>query len=155
MKRNAYKLHRFPSGHKRVWTIGKQIVEKYEGDSRKIWNDNSPSDEILHRVEKLGAGEQISRMIVGALIDTKQIEGRGDVKVDIHVRRVLGRILQAEEFSLKQKDKVIEITREMNPENPWLLDRPLYYLGKGLCTATMAWCTNCFIHSKCKYFKTY
>ncbi len=144
MKRNAYKLHRFPSGHKRVWTIGKRIVEEYKGDSRNIWNDNQPTDVILRRFEKLGAGEQISRMIVGALIDTGQIDGRGDVKVDVHVRRVLGRILQATEFSTKKANKVIEIIRKMNPENPWLLDldRPLFYLGKGLCSAEFTECPN-------------
>ena len=34
-----YGLHRFPAGHKRVRRIGKEIVEHYQGDARKIWKD--------------------------------------------------------------------------------------------------------------------
>jgi|WetSurMetagenome_2_1015567.scaffolds.fasta_scaffold07101_2 endonuclease III len=152
-QRSNYKLHRFPSGHTRVWKIGKQIVENYGGDSRNIWNDNQPSNVILCRLEKIGAGKQISRMITGALIDTGQITAKGDVKVDIHVKRVLGRILQGKEFTSKQANEVIEITRKMNSSNPWLLDRPLYFLGKSICTASVVTCPNCFMHTQCVFFK--
>lgn len=150
-KKKEYSLHRFPIGHRRVWTIGKLIVEQYDGDARKIWQDQS-IEATLHRLNDLGAGEQISRMIVGALIDNGQVKGKSDVKVDLHVRRVLGRILRAREFSELEKDKVLEITRKMHPENPWLLDRPLYLLGKKLCKANNPKCADCFMQSQCAYY---
>ncbi|MBL1130798.1 MAG: hypothetical protein D8M54_20165 [Chloroflexi bacterium] len=151
-KRKEYSLHRFPKGHERVWNIGKRIVQQYEGDVRKIWKEQS-IEATLYRLNDLGVGEQISRMVVGGLLDTGQIEGKGDVKVDIHVRRVLGRILRGHEFSQQEIGQVIEITRQMNPDNPWLLDRPLYLLGKQVCQASNPECSDCFMNPDCAYFR--
>lgn len=151
-KRVEYSLHRFPKGHERVWTIGERIVEKYKGDARKIWNNQS-TDKVMRRFDKLGVGEQLSRMIVGALIDTGHISGRADVKADTHVRRVLGRVLQGHEFPLQDADKVVVLTREMHPDNPWLLDRPLYLLGKQMCQARVLNCEDCFLRTECVYNK--
>ena len=131
-KQDKYALHRFPKAHERVWRIGRDIVTQYEGDARKIWK-GQPPDIVLDRLNQMRVGEQISRMIVGALCDTDQIQGNGDVKVDIHVRRVLGRVLRGYEFTPKEAPIVLETTRHMWPENPWLLDEPLYLLGKRVC----------------------
>src|SRR5712675_1104527 len=30
-KREEYSLHRYPKAHERVWTIGKRIVQQYDG----------------------------------------------------------------------------------------------------------------------------
>jgi endonuclease III len=152
-KRKQYSLHRFPKGHERVWIIGKRIAQQYEGDARKIWEGQSIHI-ALDRLNSLGVGEQLSRMIIGGLMDTGHIKGKGDVKVDIHVRRVLGRILQGQQFSESQISKVIELTQEMSPENPWLLDRPLYMLGKQLCKASSPNCTECFMKPECEYYKS-
>jgi hypothetical protein len=119
-----YGLHRFPKAYERVWRIGNDIVTHYGGDARKIWK-GQPPDIVLDRLNQMRVGEQISRMIVGALCDTDQIQGKGDVKVDIHVRRVLGRLLRGYEFTPKEVPIVLETTRHMEPENPWLLDEPL------------------------------
>ena len=151
-KRKEYSLHRFPKGHERVWTIGKRIVHQYKGDTRNIW-ENQSIEGTLYRLIDLGAGDQISRMIAGALIDTGQITGKSDVKVDIHVRRVLGRLLIGREYDELESDDVIELTREMNPDNPWLLDRPLYLLGKQLCIANNPKCLTCYMRDVCSYFE--
>jgi endonuclease III len=150
-KRKEYSLHRFPKAHERVWTIGKRIAQQYGGDARRIWQDQS-LDAILYRLNDLRIGEQISRMVVGALIDTGQIDGKGDVKVDIHVRRVLGRVLEGHEFSADDASKVIDLTREMYPENPWMLDRPLYLLGKQKCRALGPDCDDCYLRQVCAYY---
>src|SRR5260370_40666461 len=117
-KRKEYSLHRFPKGHERVWTIGRRIVQQYDGDARKIWDTHS-IETTLYRLTDLGVGEQISRMVVGPLIDTGQIKGKGDVKVDIHVRRVLGRAVLGHEFPAQETGRVIDLTRDMHPANPW------------------------------------
>jgi endonuclease III len=135
-----------------VWRIGNEIVAKYDGDARNIWKGQSP-DVVLGRLLELRVGEQISRMIVGALIDTEQIKGSGDVKVDIHVRRVLGRVLRGEGYSVKEVRIVIEKTREMYPKNPWMLDKPLYELGNYTCKAANPDCQNCYLRKKCAYYK--
>ena len=145
---NQYSLHRFQKGHERVWTIGRRVRSQYRGDARNIWKDVPPS-EALSRLEDLGVGEQISRMVVGALMDTGQIEGIGDVKPDRHVCRVLGRILEG---SPLQPDQVVYASRQLSPENPWLLDRPLYLIGKEFCFAQDPNCPACPIRAECKYY---
>ena len=151
-KQNEYALHRFPKAHERVWRIGNDIVTHYGGDVRKIWK-GQPPDIVLERLNQMRVGEQISRMIVGALCDTDQIQGQGDVKVDIHVRRVLGRILRGYEFTPSEAPIVLETTRQMWPENPWLLDEPLYSLGKGVCFASNPACSDCYVHRECAFYK--
>ena len=91
-------------------------------------------------------------MVAGALYDTGQIQGKGDVKVDIHVRRVLGRVFQGDTFTTQDESKVTELTREMHPANPWLLDRPLYSLGKQTCRATEPDCRACYLRRECVYY---
>ena len=44
-----YGLHRFPAAHRRVRRIGKEIVEHYNGDARRIRKNQAP-DEILNRL---------------------------------------------------------------------------------------------------------
>lgn len=79
-KREAYKLHRFPAAHNRLWRIGRRICDEYDGDARRIWKGHTPSA-VLEIVWDLGAGDQISRMVVGALRDCGEITGaRSDVK---------------------------------------------------------------------------
>lgn len=142
-----YSLHRFPQAHERVWRIGEEIVKKYDGDARRIWNGIPPTD-VLERLNALKVGEQIARMIVGALIDTQQIVGAGDVKADIHVRRVLGRLLTG---TMLKPREAVELTRAMYPQNPWLLDDPLYQIGKHFCHASVPTCNKCYLSTHCAF----
>jgi endonuclease III len=91
-------------------------------------------------------------MVVGALIDTRKLTGKGDVKVDVHVRRVLGRAVRGHEFLLQETGQVIDLTRSMHPANPWLLDRPLFLLGKQVCEAEEPECSSCFLQSACVHY---
>ncbi|MDD4161354.1 MAG: hypothetical protein PHW87_02620 [Methanothrix sp.] len=73
-KQKEYSLHRYPKAHERVWSIGNKIVLQYDGDARKIWKNQS-IEATLYRLIDLKVGEQISRIVVGALHDTGLIEG--------------------------------------------------------------------------------
>jgi endonuclease III len=152
-KWRQFGIHRFPMAHYRVWRIAREIVAQYDGDARKIWR-NQTADAVLHRLDELRVGKQISRMVVGALNDTGQIRTRGDAKVDVNVRRVLGRILTGNNYTPAQDDKVTEITRKMMPNNPWLSDYPLYTIGKTVCFASRPHCHQCDLKSECTYFMT-
>ena len=152
-KRKQYSLHRFPKGHERVYTIGKRLVAQYGADARTIWEGQS-IDATLHRLNDIGVGQQISRMVVGALIDAGLLHGKGDVKADIHVRRVLGRLLKGSEFTVDEARLAVDTTRRMHPANPWLLDRPLYRLGKSICVASNPRCPDCFMQSACAYSRS-
>lgn len=124
-----YSLHWMSSARKRLWTKGEEIVRLYNGDVRNIWL-NQDYETISKRLFDLLGGEAIPLMILGALKDTKQISITKDVKPDLHVNRVLGRILFGRELSPQE---TIKYTRMMCSESPWIIDRPLYYLGKYTC----------------------
>ena len=87
-------------------------------------------------------------MIVGALFDTKQISAAGELAADIHVRRVLGRVFTGDVVSA---DGALRIAKEMKPSKSWMLDAPLYILGKSTCKRTHPKCTSCYLGEKCKY----
>lgn len=147
------KPHRFHRGYKRLWGIANDICARYEGDARKIWSGRSPFDALVH-LWALGAGDQISRMIVGALRDCGEIKGdSGDVKADVHLRRVLGRAVDGEEISAANAAKVIELTRLLNPTDPWRLDWPLWNIGKDYCRPTNPKCSECCLQPHCKYYR--
>ena len=146
-KFRVFRLHRFPAAHKRVWRIGRDIVASYDGDARKIWAGASVA-EVQERFDELHLGAQLGRMAIGALLDTGQISGKSDVKADVHVRRVLGRIMVGRMLS---EDEATKLTRQMYPSNPWLLDGQLYWLGKSACSAREPDCDECMASEVCAF----
>ncbi|MEK7873428.1 MAG: hypothetical protein AAB502_06185, partial [Chloroflexota bacterium] len=94
-KWREFRIHRFPAAHNRIWRIGDEIVTRYNGDVRTIWQGES-AKAVLEKLEGMRCGPEISRMIVGFLITYGHLEGIGDVKADRHVCRVLGRVLGKE-----------------------------------------------------------
>jgi hypothetical protein len=147
------KPHRFRRGYGRLWGIANGICARYDADARKIWSGKSPFEALIH-LWALEAGDQISRMIVGALRDCGQITGdTSDVKADLHLRRVLGRVLDGEEISAADAARVTELTRQLNPTDPWQLDWPLWKIGKQYCRPTNPDCSNCYLKPHCAYYR--
>lgn len=144
-RRPAYRLHRFHWVHSQVHKTAVQMVGAYSGDARRVWCGQPPST-VQVRLKALGLGDQRSRMAVGALIDTSQIEGTGDVKADIHVKRVLGRILEGSSMSEAQ---ATHAARSLSPQNPWLVDRPAYLIGKEFCAPVDPRCAECPAAARC------
>ena len=140
-------LHRFPGGaSRRIRRIAAEIAREYGGDSSRIWRGRSPND-VMRRLHRMRAGPQTSTMIVGALLDTGQIEGRGDLKASLHSRRVLGRIFLCREATA---DEVLKIADRMEPGNSWLLDRYIYGLGQDVCRRRPE-CGRCRLRRECAY----
>ncbi|MGO8787680.1 MAG: hypothetical protein ACLQVL_09910 [Terriglobia bacterium] len=149
------KPSRFRTRYKRLWDIANDICVRYDGDARKIWLGKTPFEALLH-LWWLGAGDQISRMIVGALRDCGQIKGdSSDVKADVHLRRVLGRAVDGEEIAAANAAKVTELTRQLNPADPWQLDWPLWNVGKNYCRPTKPDCPKCYLRPYCVYNRQY
>ncbi|MGD0011535.1 MAG: hypothetical protein ABSE93_23725 [Terriglobia bacterium] len=147
------KPHRFRKGYTRLWGIANDMCARYDGDARNIWLGKTPFEALIH-LWALGAGDQISRMVVGALRDCGQIKGdSGDVKADGHLRRVLGRAVYNEEISGANAAKVTELTRQLNPADPWQLDWPLWNVGKYYCKPTSPDCPNCYLRPHCAYYR--
>jgi endonuclease III len=146
-RKRQYGLHFLVQGHARVWRIAQGMVQAWGGDARRIWSRQSPAT-VLDRLNALRVGPQIACMIVGALMDTGLLSGSGDVKADLHVRRVLGRVLTGEMLS---ETEATELTRTINPGNPWAVDGPLYSLGKDLCRARAPYCEKCDLSRECRF----
>jgi endonuclease III len=144
---SEYKLHRFPAAHERVWKIGKAIIDRYDGDARRIWDDTR-ADEATQRLIEIGVGDQLSRMAVGGLYDCGWIRGACDLKADVHVKRVLGRVFLGR---LATPDEAIELSKRMHPKNPWLLDGPLWKIGSSYCRPNEPKCDSCFLRGLCEY----
>lgn len=142
--------HRFHWGYERLWEIANKICAQYPGDAREIWSGKSPFEALTH-LEALRAGPQISRMIVGALRDCGQIKGDFcDVKADRHLCRVLGRAVYGDKIS---EGKVTEVTRQLNPADPWQLDWPLFNIGTSYCRPTRPDCPKCYLRPHCVYYR--
>jgi hypothetical protein len=147
-RHQIYKLHRFPAAHDRLHRIGELISARYAGDARRIWEGRS-AQMTLKMLWDLGAGKQIGRMIVGALRDCGQLKAEAsDVKGDIYVCRVLGRALLG-----KQVDAAtaVQLARKLHPPDPWLLDAPLWNLGKTRCHASNPDCPGCYLAPHCSH----
>ena len=81
----------------------------------------------------LGAGDQISRMVVGALRDCGQLTGTAsDVKGDVYVCRVLGRAVLGE---ATDPETAVRLARQLHSADPWQLDAQLWDVGKSYCHA--------------------
>lgn len=142
-------LHKFKNKMpERIFRISQDLVKEYKGDARKIWKGQS-TDEVMKRLHKLRVGVQLTRMIRGALVDTNQINGKGELKADLNVRRVLGRVFKGE--SEISQDEALRIANQMVPGDSWKLDGFLYAHGKSVCIKSRPRCDYCVLKDDCKY----
>ena len=139
-----YRLHRFQWAHMRVWRIGREIVQRYGGDARRLWEHETAAN-VLKRLIRMRVGPQLSRMIVGALKDTGQIEGLGDLKADLHVRRVLGRLFTGNKVSVQEAHR---LARLFVRGPTWPLDAKLYRVGQRICRSEPE-CKRCDLKLFC------
>jgi endonuclease III len=146
-KFKEYGLHWMHNAHNRLCPIAKCICFHYDGDARRIWEDGNSFD-VLCRLYYIGAGAQISRMIVGALKDCGYVFGKCDVKADVYVCRVLGRAISGIDAS---PVNAIELSRQLYPSDPWQLDSPLWHIGESYCELTEPKCSECGLAENCLY----
>lgn len=148
-RKKEYGLHWDIKAHNRVHRIATELKEDWKSDAREIWKHAEPGV-VLERLLKLKVGPAVSRMIVGGLITSKCIEGKGDVKPDVHVRRVLGRVYHD---GMMTEKEALEKTRSLHNKNPWQLDNPLWAIGKSFCRASSPKCSQCPLIGECNHWK--
>ena len=146
-KFKEFGLHWMHNAHSRLWPIAMCICFNYDGDARRIWQDGNSFD-VLCRLYYIGAGLQISRMIVGALKDCGYVSGKCDVKADVYVRRVLGRAISG---TVASPVDAIELARQLHPADPWQLDSPLWLVGDAYCESAKPKCSDCGLAEACSY----
>lgn len=133
------------------------IMKRYDDDARKIWEGCKNASDLQKRLTEFrGVGPAIANMIIGGLFDLKEIDSKKidpkelDVKSDVHVCRVLGRVFTGKEFTTEEAAKK---ARQIHPENPWNLDRPIFTLGQDYCHATNPKCEDCYLKTHCEYYR--
>jgi hypothetical protein len=102
--------------HHRLWRISSRICRDFDCDARRIW-EGKDAEAALQTLWNIGAGEQISRMLVGALRDCGEIlAAASDVKGDVYVRRVLGRALLGQETDA---EAAVQLAARLHPDDTW------------------------------------
>ena len=130
------------------------MLEKYEGDPRKIWNGQREVAQVRERLEEVqGIGPALSRMAVlilarnYGLLGGKRALAELDIKPDIHVMRVFKRT------GLLPKDAsttdAILAARNFWPNFPAALDAPAWKIGSQFCRPRSPRCHSCPITKAC------
>ena len=91
-----------------VWKMAHIIRDRYGGDARKIW-EGQPTSQILQRLTDATFGPELSHMVDGALRDTGQVEGKGRLKADLNVTRVLGRVFTGSKAAPDEAHDIADI----------------------------------------------
>ena len=128
------------------------VANEFNGDASEIWKNRS-SKEVKTTFQRVhGVGPGISSMAVLLLercfgIQFNDIDHRNmDVKPDIHVIRVFGRLGFISQLNEKE---ALNAARELNPEYPGALDTPIWIIGRKWCTADVPQCTYCPVNEVC------
>lgn len=147
--------------HRHYKTFAKQLpqaahllLEKYDGDPRRIWNNKRDVSLVRERLEEIpGIGPALSRMAVlilarnhGLLGGTKALS-QLDIKPDIHVKRVFKRCGFINTFN---DIEAIDAAQRLHPLFPAALDAPAFEIGRTWCRPTNPNCKDCAIRPECR-----
>ena len=139
-------MHSTPARHEGVWHLAVRMGRLFQDDATKLWREGSLQITRDRISDELLFGDQMTRMTVGALWDEELVTGVADVKADLHVRRVVGRLCAGRELSASE---ATNFTRELHSANPWLLDWPLFEIGGEYCLKSGPKCAACPVRQAC------
>ncbi len=146
-------LHRFPNAMARnVHDAIGLISSRYGGDAARIWRGcPSSATVVLRFLEFRGVGPKIATMAANILARELKVPFSDyysvDISVDVHVRRVFGRLgLVAQGASAE----VITYTaRAISPEFPGILDYPAFEIVRAWCRPRNPACGECTMFAVC------
>ncbi|NLV27576.1 MAG: hypothetical protein GXY48_10495 [Methanomicrobiales archaeon] len=145
-----YNLHPMPEIHNRLYLIASRMVRFYSGDGREIWADYLQDPESVYkRLLLLRIPKSIACLVVGILKDLGHIRGPFDIVGDIVDSRVLGRMIcgDGDEVTFTRARR---LARRLAPDDPWILDLPLYLIGTTWCGPGPK-CRACPVRNACVY----
>jgi uncharacterized HhH-GPD family protein len=146
-------LHRFPDEmSKNLYEAVVIIADKYNGDSSRIWTGKPSSAEVVYRfLQFRGVGPKIATMAANALARDFKVPFSNyysiDISIDLHVRRVLGRLGLAPKGATVEE--LIYRARALNPEFPGIIDLPTWEIGRNWCKPKQPICEKCYIKDVC------
>ena len=126
--------------------LTRSVVDKYEGDTSRIWMDKTASAVNRFFQSIYGVGPGIANMSVLLIekaygIRFSDLDRQSmDIKPDVHTMRVLFRLGVSDEIS---ENAAINATRKLNPEFPGEIDGALWSIGRNWCHAQRPACNQC------------
>lgn len=145
-----YNLHPMPEIHNRLYFIASRMVRYYAGDGRQIWEDYLQDPESVYkRLLLLQIPKSIACLVVGILKDLGHIRGSFDIVGDIVDSRVLGRMICGDGSGITFM-KARRLARMLAPDDPWILDLPLYLIGSSWCGPGPK-CRACPVRNACVF----
>lgn len=146
-------LHRYKKMANWLIESSKLLVNRYDGDPSKIWNDNPRADDLQRRfAEFKGIAQKKASMATNILvrdygIPVRNVDYRGiDISSDVHVRRVFLRTGLIDEDDV---DAVVAAARKLNPQYPGELDVPTWSIGRRFCHPSGPECDLCPLKKVC------
>jgi endonuclease III len=132
--------------------LTQMVVGDFHGDAAAVWRGRSARDfqRSLERIR--GVGPNISSMTVQLVerVFPGELAGgdeqQRNIKVDVHTRRVLHRLGVAPDDS---DEAARQAARRLNPDQPGLVDAPLWYIGHKWCRPTAPLCDQCPVCDLC------
>ena len=132
----------------------KHILQKYNGDPRRIWNSRRDITKVRESLEDIpGIGQALSRMAVlilarnFGLLGGKSALPQLDIKTDVQLMRVFKRTgLIATRASTND---AIETAQKLFPKFPAVLDAPAWEIGRKWCHPRNPECKGCPITRVC------
>lgn len=152
------KLHRFNTVMAKIFhNAVKDIMEKYSGNSAKIWNKKPSSSSVVCKfLEFKGGGIKIATMAANILARQFRIPFSDyysiDISPDVHIKRVMKRMGFVEKDA--NNDMIIYKARELNPEFPGVIDFSCWEIGRNWCKPRNPDCANCIVFAECKKILT-
>jgi endonuclease-3 len=130
------------------------LLENYDGDPRRIWNDQRDIAEVRRRLEVIPTiGPALARMAVlilardHGLLGGKKARAQLDVKPDIHVQRVFQRTGLIPKGA--SPSDVVDVARDLAPDFPAALDAPAWEIGRQWCRPSRPMCSECPLGEIC------
>jgi len=135
-----------------VKELAQIVMTEYNGDTEKIWRDQTAGHvkSVFRRI--FGVGPGIASMIVLLLekcykINFLDLDHKNmDVKPDVHVVRVFRRLGFT---NTSDPNEALLKARILNPEYPGALDGPLWIIGKKWCDQYNPKCATCVLSAVC------
>jgi endonuclease III len=145
----GYAFHRhYKTFARQLPQAARLLLEKYEGDPRKIWNNKRDIAEVRKHLEEIpGIGPALSRMAVlilarnYGLLGGKAALSQLDIKPDTHVMRVFKRCGFID-FTAKPGDAIV-VAQKLHRKFPGALDAPAFNIGIHWCRPTRPKCGEC------------
>ena len=146
-------INSFP---RQLRAAAKKIVDEYDSDVRKIWNNVSKEDvdQIYWRLKDFdGIGDALAKMGQFILVRSYGVAGGRkskkymSVKPDIHLQRVLFRLGICES---ETPTSVVENTERLNLRSPADFDWSVWTIGRSYCHATNPNCGSCPVEAVCE-----